>query len=240
MPVSIGQSLREGVTRAFSRNGILLIVAWTIISALSLLTYNSWFAAVYADLPTEPMLFGPSLDISPVFAGIASLVLYLFSFIVMAGALRTFVTDNTQSLPGRHFTRNLGWMLLNLIVGFIVFYIALWIGFILLIIPGLFLLVSLFFWFVFVVVEDQNFYEAFQSSWATTKGHRWRLFGLGLIVTVAGWVIMGIPMAVSFALPEVGALILLGIATSVYGVFSLATAARVYVQLTDGQSAESI
>lgn len=239
MSVDIGRSLREGLTRALSRNGLLLIVAWTIVGAASLLAYNSWFAAIYADLPTEPMLIGPKFDISPLYAGIATVLLYLVSFVFMAGALRTFVTDNTQTLPGRHFTRNLGWMLLNLIVGFVVFYVAVWIGFLLLVVPGVFLLVSLFFWFVLVVVEDANFYEAFKDSWAMTRGNRWTLLGIGLIVTVAGWLLMGVPMAISFALPPPVALVLVGIAASIYGVFSLATTARVYVQLSRGRSPAS-
>lgn len=231
MTVNIGQSLQEGLTRAFSRNGILLMVAWTIIGAASLLAYNSWFAALYANLPTEPMLIGPTLDVSPLYAGIATVLLYLVSFVFMAGALRTFVTEKTQTLPGSNFTHNLGWMLLNLIVGFILFYITIWIGFMLLIIPGLFLLVSLFFWFVLVIVEDQNFWQAFKNSWAMTKGNRWTLLGIGLIVTAAGWVVMGISMGLSFLLSEWVGFILFGIAASVYGIFSLATTARVYVQL---------
>ena len=236
MAVNIGQSLREGITRAFSRNGILLIVAWTVISAVSLLAYNSWFAAIYAGMPTDPMLIGPSLDIAPLYAGLGSLLLYLLSFVFMAGALRTFVTDERQTLPLEYFTRNAGWMLLNLILGFVLFYIGLWIGFILLIVPGIFLLVSLFFWFVLVVIEDQNFYTAFKNSWAMTKGNRWSLLGIGLIVTVVGWVLMGIPMAISFALSDWIGLLLLAIAASIYGVISLATTARVYVQLTGPRS----
>ena len=236
MPVNIGRSLREGITRAFSRNGILLIVAWTVIGAGSLLAYNSWFAALYAGLPTEPMLIGPSLGLSPAVAGIVSVLLYLVSFVFMAGALRTFVTDERRTIPSENFTRNIVWMLGNLVVGFVLFYIALWIGFILLVVPGIFLLVSLFFWFVLVVVEDQNFFEAFRNSWTMTKGNRWSLLGVGLIVTVGGWVLMGIPMAISFALADWIGLLLFAIAASVYGVISLATSARVYVQLTSTES----
>lgn len=240
MSVNIGQSLREGVTRAFSRNGILLIIVWTILGGFAMLAYNSWLSSFYANIPTEPVLFGPSLDVAPLVAGVASLVLYLISFVFMAGALRTFVTDETQTLPGRYFTHNIGWMLLNLIVGYILFFLAIWIGFILLIVPGLFLLVSLYFWFLLVVVEDQNFWAAFKNSWALTKGDRWPLLGIGLIIMVAGWVLMGIPMALTFALTEWAGLILIGFAVSVYGVVSLATTARVYLQLSDGQAADPI
>ena len=69
-----------------------------------------------------------------------------------------------------------------------------------------------------------------------TKGNRWSLFGIGLIVIAGGSVLMGIPLALSVALSEWTALILLVITTSVFGVVSLAITARVYVQITDGVS----
>ena len=235
MTVNVEQSLKEGFKRTISRNGLLLIVVWALVGSVSLLAYNSWFASLFTSLPTQPMLIGPTLDISPLFAGVATVVLYLISFVVMAGALRTFVTDERRTLPGNYFTRNLGWMLVNLIVGYVLFFFVLWIGFILLIVPGIFLLVSLFFWFVIVVVEDRNFYDAFQESWALAKGNRWSLLGVGLAVTVVGWVLMGIPMGLSFALSPWVAWVLLGVSVSIFGIFSMATTARVYVQLTAGE-----
>lgn len=240
MTVNVEQSLKEGFRRTISRNGLLLIVGWALVGSLSLLAYNSWFSSLFRSFPSQPMLIGPTLDISPFFAGVATVVLYLVSFVVMAGALRTFVTDERRTLPSDYFTRNLGWMLANLIVGYILFFILLWIGFLLLIIPGVFLLVNLFFWFVIVVVEDRNFYDAFRESWALAKGNRWSLLGIGLAVTVVGWVLMFIPMGLSFALSPWVAWVLLGISVSVFGVFSMATTARVYVQLTAAESTPSM
>lgn len=239
MTVNVERSLKEGFRRTLSRNGLLLIVAWALVGSLSILAYNSWYASLFTSLPTQPMLIGPTLDISPLFAGVATVVLYLVSFVVMAGALRTFVTDERRALPTSYFTRNLGWMLVNLIVGYVLFFIVLWIGFILLIVPAIFLLVSLFFWFVIVVLEDRNFYDAFRGSWALAKGNRWSLLGVGLAVTVVGWVLMGIPIVLSFALSPWVAWVPLGVSVSVFGIFSTATAARVYVQLTEGEPTQA-
>lgn len=231
MSVNIGQSLRGGFSLTASRNGIVFVLLWAVIGGLSLLAYNSLFASLYAGLPMEPMLIGPTLDLSPTAAGIAAAVLYAVSMGIMAGMLRTFVDGERSTLRSRSFTRNIVWVLLNLLVGYVLFFIAIWIGFVLLIIPGVFLMVSLFFWFVFVVVEDQNFVTAFRNSWELARGNRWSLFGLGVIVTVGGWIMMGIPMAIAFALPAWGALALYGIAVSIYGIFSLATTASAYIQL---------
>lgn len=237
MTVNVEQSLKEGASRTVSRNGLMLIVAWAVVGTLSILTYNTWYASLFSSFPSQPMLIGPTLDISPLVAGVATVVLYLGSFVVLAGALRTFVTDERATIPSAHFTRNLGWMLVNLIVGYVLFFLALWIGFVLLMVPGLFLMVSLFFWFVVVVVEDRNVYAAFRESWSLATGNRWSLLGIGLVVMVVGWALMFGPMLLSVVLPTWVGWLLLGIAISVYGVFSIATAARVYVQLTAAEAA---
>lgn len=234
MSVKIGQSLSKGLSLTLSRNGIVFILIWAAIGGLSLLVYNAIFSSLYAGTPTEPMLIGPTLDFSPRFAAVSAVVLYLVSFIVMAGVLRTFVDGQRSGLRRGSFTRNIVWVLLNLLVGYVLFVIAIWIGFVLLVIPGLFLMVSLFFWFILVVVEDQNFISAFRNSWRLARGNRWSLFGLGVVVTVGGWILMGLPMAIAFALPPWVALALYGIAVSIYGIFGLATAASAYTQLRSG------
>src|SRR5699024_4475307 len=114
-------------------------------------------------------------------------------------------------LPRELFTRRIGWAVLNTIVGGIVFGIAVGIGFILLVIPGIFLLVTLTFWAVFVAVEDQNFVEGFRSSWKLTKGHRFRLLGLGIAVVAIAVIIGAVAGIVSAIIaliaPIVGSLV---------------------------------
>ena len=165
-------------------------------------------------------------------------MLYVLSVVAMAAALRTFVTEETGTIAGEYLTRNLGWMLLNLIVGYVVFVIALWVGFLLLFVPGLFLLVSLYFWFVLVVVEDQNFVEAFQNSWALVKGSRWKLLGLGIIVMVVAWVLIGVPFLLVSVLSPWIFLAVYAVTGAIYGVFAVATTARAYVQLSAEASVE--
>lgn len=232
MSLNIGRALQEGVGRAISRVGLVLVVVWGVLGALNLLAYNSLMASIVPDVSNQPAaMIGPSLDVSPAVAGVAVLVLYLASFVVMAAALRTFVTDETGTIPGEYLTRNLGWMVLNLFVGYLVFLLAIWIGFLLLFVPGIFLMVSLYFWFVLVVVEDQNFVEAFRNSWTLAKGNRWSLLGLGVIVAAVASVMIGGPMILAFLLTPWTVLVVYTVTTAVYGVFALATTARAYVQL---------
>lgn len=234
MALNIGRALREGIARTVARNGLLVAVLMAASTALSLLAYNSALESVLPDVPDQAVGFvGPTLPLSPLVASVATVGLYLVSFVVVAIALRTFVTEGTRRIPGEYVTRNLGWMLLNYVVGYVVFYVALWIGFIFLFVPGLFLLVSFYFWYVLVAVEDQNFVEAFRNSWGLARGNRWPLLGLGLIVMVVGAVVYGVLFLAALAVSPWAELALFAVLGAVFAVFSLATTARAYVQLAD-------
>ena len=234
MSLNIGRALQEGIARTISQAGLLLAVAWFVLGLVNQLAYNSALAGVLPDVPNQPMAtLGPTLPLSPPVAGAVVFLMYLASFVLVATALRTFVTDETRTVPGEYVTRNLGWMLANYFVGYLVFAVALWVGFLLLVVPGLLLLVSLYFWYVLVAVEDQNFVEAFRNSWSLAVGNRWQLLGLGLIVVVAGAVLYGVLFVVGSVLSPWTTLVAYAVVLAVFGVFSAATTARAYVQLAD-------
>lgn len=239
MSVDIGGLVREGIERTTERNGLLLVGVLFVVGLL-----NGLFSAsitrgmmpMQAGRPgmLQPGGYAPSLGLSPVVAGVLSLLLGVVSILVTIGAVRTFVSEETEALPREHFTRNALWTVINLIVGGIVFGIAVGIGFLLLIVPGIFLLVSLFFWNVYVIVEDQNFIEGLQSSWALTGGNRLRLFALGVVVAVVGFaisVVFGIP---GIVLPDAVGFVIVQIGSAITGVFTTATLSRTYVHLTEG------
>ncbi|MEF8843596.1 MAG: hypothetical protein V5A62_18555 [Haloarculaceae archaeon] len=118
-----------------------------------------------------------------------------------------------------------------LIVGSIVFGITVAVGFVFLVIPGLFLLMSLLFWEVFVAVEDDNFVEGFRHSWALTGGRRLRVFALGVVV-----VFVAVVVSIAFAIPGVFLPRTLGflleqVGSALLGVFFLATVAETYNRL---------
>lgn len=246
MSVDIGQVIEEGGRRTIARNGLYLVAITWVLGVLNALFGNT-VARGFMDRMGGGMgpggqfgqpVVGPSLGLSPTIASVLSFLATLAGLVVAAGAIRTFVTEDTETLPPERFTRNLGWMLVNLFFGWIVFAIVLAIGFVLLFFPGLFLLVSLFFWTVYVVVEDENFVEGFQSSWALTKGNRIVLFALGVVVAiisvVVSWV-FGVPQLVGLT-GWIG-LLIAQIGSAFASVFALATAARTFVQLTGGEPA---
>jgi uncharacterized membrane protein len=159
--------------------GVLLLVA--IVSAL-------------------PGLFGPHPTVGPdgqliqppftAYSALVSLVSVVVSILVGLGltnfSLKAHDNIETAKLddlwnPGP-FWRFLG---AHILTG-----IALFIGFICLIVPGIILAVGLAFVPYLVVERGLGPIEAMKESWRITKGHKWNLFLLGLVFL--GLLILGV------------------------------------------------
>lgn len=241
MSLDIGSALSKGAERTIKKNGLFIAGLLFIVSIISTITSNSLVQALLNDgyLPSEGAVTTLPLSLGLSTTASATLVI-LSSIIALAvgiAAIRTFVSSKTESIPKEFFTRNLGWALLNLVVGGIAFTLIIGLGLLAFIIPGIFLLVSLYFWNVFVVIEDQNFIEAFKSSWGLTKGSRVELFGLGAIVVVAA-IAVGSASAllagiIEMAAGETLALLVETIPEAIFSAFSVATLAQAYNQLKE-------
>ena len=89
-------------------------------------------------------------------------------------------------IVGRGFSR-----IVPVIVIAILFSIAIGVGFSLLIIPGIFLLVA---WAAVIpasVVERPGIFGAFSRSWNLTKGYRWKVLGVLLVLLVI-WIVISL------------------------------------------------
>ena len=241
MSLDIGSALRNGAERTFKRNGLIIAGLLFVVGIVSTVMGNTFTQALINEgvIPSQyaaetiPLTLGFSSTVSGVLLGITSLL----SAVVTITALRTFVSSETESIPREFVTRNLPLALLNLVVGGIVFTLLVGLGFAAFVIPGLFLLVSLYFWNVFVIVEDQNFIEAFKSSWSVTKGNRLELFGLGVIVIIAA-IVVGFASGLltgllEFVIGSAASSIIDQLPAAFISAFSVATLAQAYNQLTE-------
>lgn len=148
-------------------------------------------ASVYAVLQIANFVFTQSLMPSSLsqynfisntlLAGGLEIVTIAMLTVLNIGLFRAFVKN--KEISKELFTEDIISASLNTIVGGILFAILVTAGFILLLVPGLFLLTSLFFWTIYVAVEGENFIDAMKSSWNLTKGKRIDLFLLGLAFT---------------------------------------------------------
>jgi type IV secretory pathway VirB3-like protein len=153
-------------------------------------------------------------------------------------AVRTLVSDETETVRDEFVSRNLLSATLNGFVGGVVVLILVAVGLVFLVVPGVYLAIAFFFVRQEIAVEDRNFIEALSASWERTSGHRLRLFGLALVVFLVGVVATAVGGVVGFAgIPLLTTLVsvLLGAVTVVFGV---AVTCRAYVQLSDEDDAE--
>ncbi|WP_247731452.1 hypothetical protein [Halovivax limisalsi] len=224
-------ALSEGVTHTLSRNGLLLVLASYLLSAVSVL-----FLPVRTD-PTPGtdvrVLRSPVIGDSVALGALVALVSGILSLYVAIVAFRTFVSGATDRFPAGAVGHRPLWALVNVFVGYLVFGVLVGIGFVLLIVPGFFLLVSLWFFAVSVAVEDESFVEGLERSWALTSENRLPVFFLGVLVVlttgVLGWLfaIFGAPLG------DVPRLLVRQFGASVGTVLGYATTATAFVQLRE-------
>lgn len=89
----------------------------------------------------------------------------------------------------------------NAVGAFVLTSIILAIGFILLIVPGIFLACKLAFVPYLVVDKKMGVTEAISASWRLTKGHGWKVFLIGLLgipIVIAGLICLVVGVIISF------------------------------------------
>lgn len=220
MTLRIMDAVRDGAERTFARNGLLFV------AALFLLNLGGAFLG-FRYTTTEGAFTATG---NPLMTATLGVAFTLVSLVVSIIAIRTFVSDETETIPDAYVRRNMGPAMLHMIVGGVIFAIVVLAGLALLIVPGVYLLLGLFFWSVRVAVEDESFIEAMQQSWSLTHGHKWQLFGLLLVLLAVNLVIGGLTM---LAGPGSMAGTVVGQVLSAFGgVFFLAAQAQAYNQLT--------
>lgn len=248
MSFDIGEPLGEGFDRLTERNGLLFVALFVVLGVVTSVLAADFASAVVADLvengdldPADiPSDGNPLLGDDPTeqVVGLPASVALLGMFLgviahasVAIAAVRTFASDETERIPREHFTRKLGWALGNSIVGGLLFAIAVGIGLVLFVVPGLFVLVTLYFWVFPVVLDDENFIDGFAESWTLTSGNRLDLFLLGVLVVILSAVVNAVGSAFSAPLPPLAEITVSGVFSGAAFVFTVAVATRAYRHL---------
>lgn len=231
MSLDIGAAVEEGARRTLKRNGLMLVAAFFLLNLSSgfigarsgNMTMNGM--SMWGGMGYQPLVG------NPLTVALLGVVVSLLSIAVSIAALRVFVTDETEVIPDDAFKRNIGSALLHTIVGGIIFAVIVGIGLMLLVIPGIYLLLALFFWTVYVAVEDETFYDAMKSSWELTKDNKWRLLGLLVVIAVVNVLLSVVGGFASIAGYRFTGMLLIQALSAFGGVFALAAQARAYEQL---------
>jgi hypothetical protein len=220
--------------RMATRGGAILIGAYVLFQLLTQVAVQSLFSAFLGGrLPSEMagQVYPLAVDLPVAVSGAVSLLLVLAGTAFGVVGMRAFYRD-TSSFPTAGHTRRLGYAVVVALVVSIVVSVAVTIGFVFVLVPGIFLAVSLVFAVPLVAIEDAGVVEALKGSWSLARGNRIRLFLLGVVVFVLG-LLVSVPFTVlSFVSPvasDVGS----AVVTGVLGVFTLALLVGAYSQLTD-------
>jgi hypothetical protein len=216
--LKIGAAVTGGIGRVANRNGLVLILAYIALGVVwQLSLYSAIVNALPAQVAAETAL--PTIGISTAVAiGGAGLSLVLLQLLTIV-AIRTFVSGHSTAIPTEYYTRNILVVLVNSVLGGIVYGALVLIGSLLLVIPGIIAYVAFMFMMLFIAVEDENFIAALQDSWQLTRGNWLGLFGLLLIVGVGIGIVSGVLSVVSSLF--VGAYVGEGAGTMVSGVLTL-------------------
>lgn len=168
---------------------------------------------------------------------LALLAVGIVATVVLAEALRIlgvrmFARATTASLSTASIRSRLLLATLNGVVGGIITTVATGFGVLLLVVPGIFVAVSLFFVRQEIAIKNKNFVDALAGSWALTRGHRVDVFGLAVLLFFIN-LLASSPATVLFFINPAVATVLGVLVGSVVTVFALAVTTRAYAQLQE-------
>ncbi|MFB6204379.1 MAG: hypothetical protein ABEJ75_01905 [Candidatus Nanohaloarchaea archaeon] len=185
--LNIFDALENGFDRSYSRDGLLLTAIFFVLTTINSVIASSLIRGTISNYPAS----GWTLPYSGQLLLPASFIVTLLAAATTIAAMRVFTGRELESAV---FTDRIGYALLNIVVGSILYGLIVFTGLLFLVIPGLFLMTALLYWQFRVAVEHENFIEAMRGSWDLTGGDRLRTFGL-LVATVL--VVMAISLAFS-------------------------------------------
>lgn len=237
MGVQIGRALSAGIRKTLTKAGLVFAVVLGVVQIALLATTNRLTEVFLASLDLPPGAAGTStsvpmsVPVSATTAGVLFVVTLLVFQVISIVLIRVMAADR-QDITRESYTRRMGWVTLNSIAASLVVSVLTSIGFVLLVIPGLFLAMSLLFAVIYVADEDESFIDGIRRSWSLASGNRWRLFGLYLVVMV---LFMVVSFAIGFVLPAASTVssVVTAVLTAVLVVYLMAVLTDAYRQLRD-------
>lgn len=177
---------------------------------------------------------GLTLPVSPEVGAVLSVIGHIVGMVLAVALSRAMILDEREltTIPAAVLTRRIGMATVVMLVVTVLVTVAVGIGMVFLLVPGLFLLVSFLFVSLFVAVEDQGVLASIRGSWALASGHRFELFGVVVLLLAVKLVTTLLVLGAGLVTP-IGADILDALVSGVTTVYSIGVVADAYVQLRD-------
>ena len=189
MSLSIQTALQRGLRRAASLSGIAVFIPMLILQAgivLSAQTAAVQFVVQNTQATITDVDPGLQLPVSITVAVGLIIVFTVAATIVVIPAARLLVRDLSElsSIPPATVTRRLLWASLSALVCAVFLTVIIPIGYLLLLVPGVFLTVSFQFTFFAIAVEDKGIIDSLSRSWQLASGERLLLFGMLVVISL--------------------------------------------------------
>jgi hypothetical protein len=189
MSLSIQTALQRGLRRAASLSGIAVFIPMLILQAgivLSAQTAAVQFVVQNTQATITDVDPGLQLPVSITVAVGLMIVFTVAATIVVIPAARLLVRDLSElsSIPPATVTRRLLWASLSALVCAVFLTVIIPIGYLLLLVPGVFLTVSFQFSFFAIAVEDKGIIDSLSRSWQLASGERLLLFGMLVVISL--------------------------------------------------------
>lgn len=239
MALRIGDAVGDGVQRAISYSGGVLMV---LIFGYQLLFVGAVNRITAALLPPDVQESSTLGVVLPVPVGVAAglaVVGLLVGMVLYLVATRALTRDpaDLDTLPAELWTRRIGRATLSAVGANLVVTLAVLVGLVFLVVPGVFFAVSFLFVVFAIGVEDARAVDALRRSWRLARGDRWSLLALALLVGVITGLGSGIGSTLSVLAPVAGQVASLALA-AVFSVVGYGILADAYLQLADDNPTE--
>ncbi|MFC6903896.1 hypothetical protein [Halalkalicoccus tibetensis] len=253
MALDVGRALKEGAERLASRNGALFVGAFLLVSLVGNVALDSAavaLEALTAELAAEagqpapeslpegatPLAFDlPGSVISML------LVAWLLAWAATSVlAVRVMASEHTSAIPDELLSRRLTSATIHELVARVVVLTLVGVGFLLFVLPGVFLAICFYFVRPLIAIEDRNAIDAMTESWRLSRGDRLAVLGV-MLGAVAVYVAISLAGSLGALVlsPVPGAGMAVSIAfAAVANVFWLAVSARAFVQLREPEEPE--
>lgn len=237
MSLNIGDAISTGAEKLTTTAGLQLGALYVVTVLLTGIGSQSMSVALAPEMSqsTQSALAFP---IGAAGGAVLALVGLLLGAVLTVVVLRTVAHDTAEldSIPSG-VTDALPKTVLFLVIAGVIQGISVGIGFVLLIIPGLFLLVSFYFTQVYIAVEGEGPLEALSSSWGLSKGDRLPIFGLVIVLGAISFLGTIVGQVVGIASPVLGSLLSL-LVSGFLTIFTAAALVDAYEQLSSEQETQ--
>lgn len=237
MSVRLGAAISDGLSRIFTRTGAILFVLILVFELVFITAVNSLIAGF---VPQEVSgQLGLVLDLPPTVAGVIAIVGFVFTAVYFVTITRALTRPHTElaSFPATLYTRRIVPATIAILIGGIITFILIFIGFIFLIIPGLFLAASFLFFIFAVGVEDHGPISGLKRSWALARGNRLKLILFVILVAVTSGIISTVPALFEVAGLHAAGDLVTALLNSILYIIIYGILAALYLQLVDTNNA---